>query len=94
MTCPCNGTDLFLGGVEEVVVEGEIGLEQVGLDAFWGLNCHFGAVLQHRHWELRTRHATQKQHNLKKKTNYVDLCPSQLQISKDDVSRKDLERGR
>lgn len=39
-------------GVEEVVAEAAVGLEQVGLDTTWWLNGHLGAVLQDGHWEL------------------------------------------
>lgn len=48
-------------GVEEVVAEAAVGLEQVGLDATRWLDGHLGAVLQDGHWELVAGQASKPQ---------------------------------
>lgn len=42
----------LLTRVEEIVTEVVVGLQQVGFDATWWFNSHFGAILQDGHWEL------------------------------------------
>lgn len=48
-------------GVEEVIAEAAVGLEQVGLDATRRLDGHLGAVLQDGHWELVAGQASKPQ---------------------------------
>lgn len=35
----------LLTGVEEVITEAVVGLQQIGFDATWWLDSHFGAIL-------------------------------------------------
>lgn len=35
----------LLTGVEEVITEAVVGLQQIGFDPTWWLNCHFGTIL-------------------------------------------------
>lgn len=51
--------DLARARVHQVVVDGQIGLEQVGFDAARWLNRHLAAVLQDHDGKLGTRHASQ-----------------------------------
>ena len=48
-------------GIQEVITEAGVGLEQVSLDASGRLHCHLGAVLQDVHRELGARHTGQPQ---------------------------------
>lgn len=45
-------TPHLVAGVEEVIAEAAVGLEQVGLDTTRRLDGHLGAILQDGHWEL------------------------------------------
>lgn len=58
---PVPSVSHLLTGVEELVAEAAVGLEQVGLDPARWLNGHFGAVLQDGHWELVARQAGEPQ---------------------------------
>lgn len=42
-------------GVQVVIAQVYVRLQQIGLYSSWGLNGHFGSILEDGHWKLVTR---------------------------------------